>query len=261
MQIVLRRRIKDVEEPLHLIADLEHARHVPTPVAVIRRAPYRAQPIVIEHLIPLLTQLMRAQDMRHLIDVEELFHHLRPKRIPGPAGRERKLIPLGVRIAPDEVGHGPLVRDLAEAVDDFDLVDAVDGRAEPAVHAEDLVVDDDGEGEEVEHVGEVVPHVGVAVFPVAFRVEAVGLRDAAGLVVAADEVHAGGVAEFEADEEGDCFDGEEAAVYVVACRFFFSFLVIDVLILKEAFRVSTRAVWWEAHLRRDNWYLDRSRQS
>lgn len=28
-------------------------------------------------------------------------------------------------------------------------------------------------------------------------------------------MHAGGVAEFEADEEGDCFDGEEAAVDVV----------------------------------------------
>ena len=63
-----------------------------------------------------------------------------------------------------------------------------------------------------------MPDVGVAVLAVAFRVEAVGLRDAAGLVVAADEVHAGGVAQFEADEEGDCFDGEEATVYVVAWR-------------------------------------------
>ena len=84
------------------------------------------------------------------------------------------------------------------------------------MHAEDLVVDDDREGEEVEHVGEVVPDVRVAVFAVAFGVEAVGLGDAAGLVVAADEVHAGGVAQFEADEKGDCFDREKATIYVVA---------------------------------------------
>jgi hypothetical protein len=38
-------------------------------------------------------------------------------------------------------------------------------------------------------------------------------------VVAADEVHAVGVAEFEADEEGDGFDAEEAAVDVVAWRY------------------------------------------
>ena len=74
------------------------------------------------------------------------------------------------------------------------------------MHAEYLVVDDDGEGEEVEHVGEVVPDVSVAVFAVAFSVEAVGLGDTTGLVVAADKVHAGGVAQFEADKEGDCFN-------------------------------------------------------
>jgi hypothetical protein len=37
-------------------------------------------------------------------------------------------------------------------------------------------------------------------------------------VVAADEVHALRVAEFEADEEGDGLDAEEAAVDVVACE-------------------------------------------
>ena len=83
------------------------------------------------------------------------------------------------------------------------------------MHTEDLVVDDDAEGQEVEHVGEVVPDVCVAVLAVAFRVETVGLGHAARFVVAADEVHAGWVAELEADEEGDCFDGEEAAVDVV----------------------------------------------
>ncbi len=109
------------------------------------------------------------------------------------------------------------MRYLPEAVDDLDLVDAVDAGAEAAVHAEDLVGDDDREGQVVEHVGEVVPHGGGAVFARAFRVEAVGLRDAPGFVVATDEGDAGGVAQFEADEEGDGFDGEEAAVDVVAC--------------------------------------------
>ena len=54
------------------------------------------------------------------------------------------------------------------------------------MHAEDLVIDHDGQREEVEHVREVVPDVGVAVLAVAFGVEAVGLGYASGLVVAAD---------------------------------------------------------------------------
>lgn len=86
------------------------------------------------------------------------------------------------------------------------------------MHTEDCVVDYYRQSEVVEHVGEVVPDVGVAVFARALGVEAVGLGHAAGLVVATDEVDAVGVAEFEADEEGNCFDAEEAAVYVVACE-------------------------------------------
>jgi hypothetical protein len=35
-------------------------------------------------------------------------------------------------------------------------------------------------------------------------------------VISADEVDAVGITKLEADEEGDCFDTEEAAVYVVA---------------------------------------------
>ena len=206
MQIILRRRVKDVEEPLPLIANLEHARHVPAPVAVIRRAPDRAQVIVVQDLVALLTELVRAEDVVHPVNVEELLDDLRAERVSRAAGREGELVPLRVRVTPDQVRHGALVRDLAEAVDDLDLVDAVDARAQAAVHAEDLVVDDDGEGEEVEHVGEVVPDVGVAVLAVAFGVEAVGLRHTAGLVVAADQVHARRVAQFEADEEGDRFD-------------------------------------------------------
>lgn len=216
MQIILRRRVEDVEEPLPLIAHLEHARHVPAPVAVVGRAPDGAQPVVVQDLVALLAELVGAEDVGHPVDVEELLDDLRAERVACPAGREGELVALRVRVAPDQVRHGALVGDLAEAVDDLDLVDAVDARAQPAVHAEDLVVDDDGEGEEVEHVGEVVPDVGVAVLAVALGVEAVGLRHPAGLVVAPDQVHARRVAQFEADEEGDGFDGEEAAIYIVA---------------------------------------------
>ena len=43
------------------------------------------------------------------------------------------------------------------------------------MHAEDLVVDDDGEREEVEHVREVRPHMRRAILAHALRVEAVRL--------------------------------------------------------------------------------------
>ena len=163
VSIVFRSGIEDVEESFARIAHFEHARHVTTPVAVIGRAPDRTQSIVIQDLIPFLTELMRPQDMRHRIDSQKLLHDLRTKRIPSATRRERKLVALRIRIRPDEIRHRTLVRNFAESVNDLDLVDRVDRRRQATVHAEDLVVDDDRERQEVEHVGEVVPDVGIAV--------------------------------------------------------------------------------------------------
>lgn len=86
------------------------------------------------------------------------------------------------------------------------------------MNAEDLIVDHYAEGQEVEHVREVVPDVGIAVFPRAFGIEAIRLGYAAGLVVSSDEVDALWVPELETDEEGNGFDAEEAAVNIISCR-------------------------------------------
>ena len=83
--------------------------------------------------------------------------------------------------------------------------------------AEDLVINDAGEGEVVEHIGKVVPDSSVAVLAAALCVEAVGLGDSSRFVIAADEVDAVGVAEFETDQQRDGFYTEEAAINVVAC--------------------------------------------
>lgn len=49
---------------------------------------------------------------------------------------------------------------------------------ETAVDTKDLIVDDHAQCEEIEHVRKVMPNVGVAIFPCALGIEAIGLRDA-----------------------------------------------------------------------------------
>lgn len=87
----------------------------------------------------------------------------------------------------------------SEAVDDLDLINAMDAGRQTTVYAEDFVVNDAGEGEVVKHVGEVVPDSSVAVLAAALGVEPVGLGDSSRLVVAADKVDAVGVAKLETD--------------------------------------------------------------
>lgn len=56
------------------------------------------------------------------------------------------------------------MRYLAKAINNFDLVDGVDGRGEAAMDAEDLVIDDHAQGKEIKHVGEIVPDIRITIF-------------------------------------------------------------------------------------------------
>jgi hypothetical protein len=55
------------------------------------------------------------------------------------------------------------------------------------VETEDLVVDKGGEGEVVKKIGEVFPHISIAVFSKALVVESVDLGDLTGFVVSAED--------------------------------------------------------------------------
>ena len=80
-----------------------------------------------------------------------------------------------------------------------------------------LVVNQGGEGEVVEEIGEELPDVRAAVLAEALVVKAVDGGDLPGLVVAADKCHSIRVSNFEAEEEEEGFEGVEAAVDKVAC--------------------------------------------
>lgn len=81
------------------------------------------------------------------------------------------------------------MRHLLQAVEGSDVIERVDGRAEPAVQAEDLAVDESRQRQEVKQIGEVLPYGRVAVFAEALVVEAVHLGDLAGFVVAAEDCY------------------------------------------------------------------------
>ena len=109
------------------------------------------------------------------------------------------------------------MRNLTEAVDDLNLINRVNARAQSAVYAEDLIVDDAAQREIVEHVRKVMPDRRIAILSRALGVEAVGLCDTSALVVASDEMNSVGVSELETYEETDGLNTEESTVHVVAC--------------------------------------------
>ena len=83
------------------------------------------------------------------------------------------------------------------------------------MHADDFLVNDGGDGHDVEDIGEELPEFEV-VLTLALVVEAVDAVDGGGLVVAAEEEEVLGVLDLVGEEEADGLDGLLAAVHIVA---------------------------------------------
>ena len=80
-----------------------------------------------------------------------------------------------VRVGPQKVAHRALVRHFDASIQLLDVVKCVQVWRQAAVEAEDLVLDDCCERQQVKQVSEVLPNVGISVLPEALVVKAVNL--------------------------------------------------------------------------------------
>lgn len=132
---------------------------------------------------------MRSRNQLQPVDVVKLRGHLVSKQ---PSGSSRADGPciyvVGVR--PYKIAKSAFVRNLLRTGNNADLVNGSNLRAQTAVHAEKLAVNDGGENEKVENVAACLPYGGVAVLLLAFLVEAVHLCDLARFVVPSDKHNA-----------------------------------------------------------------------
>mmetsp|Transcript_18257 Transcript_18257/g.47080 ORF Transcript_18257/g.47080 Transcript_18257/m.47080 type:complete len:290 (-) Transcript_18257:265-1134(-) len=210
-----RRRVKLQESVLELLIDLHDGGLVAAAVAVVRRGKERHEVLVVRPVVALHHELVRADDEAQLVGVVELLGNVRPECVPSAARRDAPSHPV-VRIAPHQIAHRALVRDLLHAVERADLVERVDRRRQPAVGAEDLVLDKRCKRQVVEQVGERLPHGRAAVLAQALVVEAVHLRDLPALVIAAQEPDPARPSHLERHDERRALNRVIPTVHIVA---------------------------------------------
>jgi hypothetical protein len=97
-----------------------------------------------------------------------------------------------------------------------DVIEGIDAGGKTSVEAEDLVVDEGGEGEVVEEIGEVLPYIGVAIFAETLIIEPVDLCDLAGFVVATEDGDTLRISNFEGYEKSDSLNGIVASINIIA---------------------------------------------
>mmetsp|Transcript_9142 Transcript_9142/g.19171 ORF Transcript_9142/g.19171 Transcript_9142/m.19171 type:complete len:375 (+) Transcript_9142:761-1885(+) len=195
-----------------------HAHHRPGIIklsAIIRRRKQRDQLPPGEELVPVLHHLMRPTNQVQIVLVQKLRHDVLPKRETHPPIVLPPAVDVLVGVAPQQVAQEPRVGHVRGTNDPLDLIERRELRAEPAVRAKDLLVDDGRAGEAVEAVRECLPELDPEA-ALALVVEAVDAVDGGALVVAPEDEEVLGVFDLVGQEEADGLEGLLAAVDVVA---------------------------------------------
>lgn len=86
------------------------------------------------------------------------------------------------------------------------------------MHTEHSPIDDRPQTHIIEHFTTIPPNARTSILFHAFVVEPVHLCDLSRFVVPSNQGHSIGVADFEREEEEECFDGVEPSINVVACE-------------------------------------------
>jgi len=108
------------------------------------------------------------------------------------------------------------VWDFHKTIKLFDLVEGIDTWRKSTVEAEDAILDNGCERQEVEEGCEVLPDIGVSILPQALIIKAVHLSDLLALMIASQNCDTVWESDLEADEKGDCLDRVVSAIDVVS---------------------------------------------
>lgn len=121
-----------------------------------------------------------------LVDVIELGCNLVTEQPASTTGRNSPGLNI-LRITPDQITEGTLMRNFLSTGNDTDLINGANLRTQTTMNTENLAINDSSKDEEVEDLAARLPDRGIAVLLLTLFVETVDLGDLAGLVVSTDE--------------------------------------------------------------------------
>jgi hypothetical protein len=132
-------------------------------ITIVRRRENRDDVPILTPIVSVHDKLMCSCDQRQTVVVVECFGDILAECVACSTRTDSPSTSI-IGVAPEEITHGSFMGDFLDTVEGSDVVEGVDARRQSSVETKDLVVDECGEGEIVEQVGEIFPDVGVAVF-------------------------------------------------------------------------------------------------
>ena len=168
-------RVELEEIILDELVNLHYGGFVTASVAVVGCGENRDDVALVCPVVSVHDKLMRTCDSSQAVRVVELLRDVLSEGVTSASGRDTPTTTvIGVR--PEQVTDGALVGGLLDAIELTNLVKCINARGETTVQTEDLAGDHGRQGQVIEKLCELLPHVGVAVLTQALIVESIPIR-------------------------------------------------------------------------------------
>ena len=165
-------RIELKEIILHEFIDLHNGGLVSATIAVVRCREDSDDVALVSPVVAVHDELMGACDPSEIVRVVELLRDVLTEAIASTTWRNTPTAPL-IGIRPKQVANGAFVRSLLNAIELANLIKGVDAGGETTVKAEDGVLDNSRQRQEIEKLSELFPDVSISVLSEALIVEAI----------------------------------------------------------------------------------------
>lgn len=161
-------------------------------------------------------QLVSTRDHPQIVVLQEGVRHVRAKDVTCRSRRRVEAHSSFIRVGPKKIAHRTGMGNIYEPVDGPDVIYFLDLGAQTSVDAENHVVHESCQRQEVKDFSEKSPHSVVTVLLYTLIVEPVKSVGVRSLVVASQDSDSVFVADLQSDDQGKTFDTVVASVHVVA---------------------------------------------
>jgi len=134
--------VEHLELLIVILVNLQNRGFVTTSVAIVRRRPDGYEGLVEEELEAFVHKLMRAADELKAVHRTKLLSNLGAEEPTSAALGDLPGVDVRLRVGPDEVTEGALVRSLLVTVNEAQLIQRGDLGRQTTVHTNDSAIND-----------------------------------------------------------------------------------------------------------------------
>lgn len=203
------------ETTFHEFVYLHYRGLITTSVAIVGSREDSHDITLVSPVVSIHDKLMSTCDSHQVIGVIELFGDVLAERVASTSWRDTPTTSV-IRVRPEEITDGTLVRSLLNAIELADLIKCIDRGGETTVEAENLILNDSCERKVVKEFSESLPDISITIFTEAFIIETVYLSDLSALVISSKDGDSISKTHLEGNKEGHSLHRVVATIDVIS---------------------------------------------